>query len=102
MKLTDIQLARMTTLGIPEYMHGGIIRYYEAGIPPGHFLSAVINNDLKEAFARADDTNTKCMDAYVKWFYNYAPAGSWGFAGAVEKWCSEFHRDKAREEIVNG
>ena len=86
MKLTDKQKLKMSEYGIPNYMQGGIIRYYENGIPPGDFLSAVINNDFKEAVGRADDTNIHCLKAYVMWFYNQAPNGSWGFAGATTKW----------------
>ena len=34
-KLTEKQKLKMDEYGIPEYMHGGIIRYYENGISPG-------------------------------------------------------------------
>jgi hypothetical protein len=90
MKLTDAQTIKMTEYGIPVRMHGGIIRYYEKGIPPGSFLTAVINNDLKEAVNRADATNVNCLKAYVMWFYNQAPGGSWGHEGACDNWIKEF------------
>ena len=93
MTLTDKQKAKMWEYGIPEYMHGGIIRYYENGIPPGDFLTAVINNDLKEAIGRADDTSVNALKAYVMWFYNQAPTGSWGHEGAVDEWLKNFHDD---------
>ena len=86
MKLTDDSLQAMKTYGIPEYMRGGIMRFYEHGLPPGDFLSAVIDNDLKGAVAHADDTNKDLLSNYVGWFYNHAPSGSWGFTGAVAKW----------------
>lgn len=86
MKLRDETKQAMDRHGIPEYMQGGIIRYYENYIPPGHFLEAVINNDLKEACSRADDTNRHCLYKYMMWFYNEAPAGSWGYSGAVHDW----------------
>ncbi len=86
MKLRDEQKQALFKHGIPEYMHGGIIRYYENYIPPGDFLEAVINNDLKEACGRADETNKRCLLNYVMWFYNEAPAGSWGYQDAVHDW----------------
>lgn len=41
MTLTEQQKLKMAEYGIPDYMHGGIIRYYENRIPPGGFLAAV-------------------------------------------------------------
>ncbi len=93
MKLSDEQKLAMSEHGIPEYMHGGLVRYYENGIEPGSFLTAVLNNDLKEAFGRADDTNQHCMRSYVMWLYNHAPGGSWGFSGATDKWLNGFNHE---------
>ena len=90
MKLTEKQILKMSEYGIPDYMHGGIIRYYENGISPGSFLTAVINNDLKEAAVRADGTNKHCLYKYIMWFYNQAPSGSWGHASAAEQWLRDF------------
>ncbi len=92
MELSDKKIHKMSEYGIPEYMQGGIILYYENGIPPGDFLTAVINNDLKEAVGRADDTNVNALKAYVMWFYNQAPTGSWGHAGACDEWLNKFHK----------
>ena len=93
MQLTDKQKLKMDEYGIPEYMQGGIIRYYENGLSPGHFLTAVINNDLKEACARADETNKYCLHKYVMWFYNQAPMGSWGHEDATRNWIKRFHEE---------
>ena len=93
-ELQDYQIEAMQGL-IPEYMQGGIIRYYSNGYGPGDFLTAVINNDLIEAVSRADATNKNHLHDYVMWFYNYAPSGSWGFPGASEKYISQFHEEAA-------
>lgn len=90
MKLDNETKEAMGTCGIPEYMHGAIIAFYEDGWPPGDFLNAVINNDLRGAVIRADDKNINRLKNYVLWFYNNAPSGTWGFAGAVKKWCDRF------------
>jgi len=99
MQLSDEQKTAMTTLGIPDYMHGAIIRYYEKGYLPGSFLTALINNDLKETFANADDTNAQCIRNYVMWFYNYAPGGSWGHSNAVQGWVEHINAERAKEKV---
>ena len=71
---------------IPDHMMDGLTRYIESGIPPGHFLRAVIINDLKEAVGRADDENVKILPAYVGYLYNEAPAGCWGSQEAFDHW----------------
>jgi hypothetical protein len=85
-KLTDEEIAEMNEHGIPDRMQGAIIRYVEKGIAPGHFLRAVINNDLAEAVGYADRENQAALAGYVRWFYNNAPSACWGFSGAVDKW----------------
>ena len=42
----------------------------------GRFLTAVVENNLKEAVGRADYVNVRALPIYVKYFYNYAP-GQW-------------------------
>ena len=71
---------------IPERMMPGIKRYIEEGIIPGHFLQAVISNNLSEACGRADDENMKNLPAYVAYFYNEAPATCWGSKERMQSW----------------
>ena len=71
---------------IPDYMAGGLIRYVEDGIPPGDFLTAVIENDLSGAVGRADDANIRNIPAYAFYLYNYAPASSHGSKMAFKAW----------------
>lgn len=86
---------KLTEYGVPEHMHGGVIRYVEEGIPPGDFLTAVINNDLKGACVRADDKNKHALFSFIMWFYNQAPGGCWGYSGAVDYWCKPIEEDVA-------
>jgi hypothetical protein len=67
-------------------MIGGLRRYIEDGIPPGHFLQAVLINDLREAIGRGDDTNRKNLANYIIFLYNYAPTDSWGGIEEYTKW----------------
>ena len=80
---------------VPEHMWGAVERYLLDGIPPGHFLTAVLSNDLTEAFARADDGNAARMHDWVRFFYCYAPRGSWGSPAKVSAWLAQFAEQAA-------
>lgn len=73
---------------LPEHMHGSIQRYLLNGIPPGSFLTAVLENDLMEAFGRADDDNREALFEWVRFIYNYAPTGCHGSSEKVSAWIS--------------
>jgi hypothetical protein len=74
---------------IPQYMHGGIIRYIEDGIMPGDFLSSVLQNDLKGACGAADQNNKHLLWDYVAFLYNNAPSMCWGSPEKVKAWVEE-------------
>lgn len=40
------------------------------GYPGGSFVQAVVDNDLREAFGRADAINSDCIKFYVMLIYN--------------------------------
>ncbi len=71
---------------IPERMMEGIQLYVEHGIYPGHFLRAVICNDLQEAVVRADDENVENLQAYVAYFCNEVPSDCWGSVQKMKDW----------------
>ncbi len=70
----------------PPQIVAGIRRYVDERIPPGGFVTAVLENDLKEAFARADRGNIAAMFEIVTYCYNEIPASCWGSPEAVEAW----------------
>ena len=74
---------------IPEYMHGGLVRYFFYHIDPGSFLRAVLENDLMGAFGQADEENMHRMPAYAAFLYSTAPPGSYGSPEAVKAWLEE-------------
>lgn len=78
--------ARMIECHIPDYMRLGLREYILNGRPVGHFLTAVLNNDLKGACNRADEVNQKSLYQYVFFLYNYAPRECWGRPGATDAW----------------
>lgn len=81
---------------IPEHMMGAIERYVEHGFGPGHFLTAVIHNNLKEACARADDENIENLPAYVAYFYNELPAACWGSPETMCAWIEKVRNAKPK------
>jgi hypothetical protein len=71
---------------IPAHCRDGLRDYLRYGLPPGHFLQAVLSNDLREACGRADDENRSALYDYVYVLYNYAPGDAWGSPEKVRAW----------------
>jgi hypothetical protein len=60
--------------------------YINDRTPVGHFLTAVITNNLKEACGRADIPNRDLLWLYVQYLFNKAPGGCWGSVEAMNRW----------------
>ena len=78
---------------IPAYMLAKLKAYIEHGEAVGHFLTAVLENNLKEAVGRADSENLVVLPAYVGYLYNEAPMTCWGSPEKVaahyaERWAA--------------
>lgn len=72
---------------LPSYMIGGLMRYMNDGTRPGDFLSAVLKNNLMDAFSYADETNAQSVRDWARWLYNYAPSQAFGSVGRFTSWC---------------
>lgn len=70
---------------IPPHMQSGLRDFFEIGRPVGHFLTAVLSNDLMESFSRADENNRRIMHDYCLFLYNQAPQIERSKKG-VENW----------------
>jgi hypothetical protein len=71
---------------VPDYLREGLALYLREHIPTGHFLLAVLSNNLMEACDRADlDARTHLWNI-VCFLQNYAPIGSWGTRENVRAW----------------
>lgn len=85
-----------------------LVRYCELGSPCGHFVTAVLENNLVEAFCRADEHNTVAMRDIAAILYNHLPWTCWGSAEKVESWktlkANQFgcasHTDKRKTQVV--
>lgn len=71
---------------VPEHLQHGIRDWVDEHIQPGHFLTAVIDNNLSEAVGRADAKSLAALGDIVRWFYNHAPSASWGSVERRKAW----------------
>ena len=79
-----VQMERL----VPHHMREGFVRYIAIGrrSHSGHFLQALINNDLMGAFGRADQQNAASMRDWVQFLYNFTPAGAYGHPKAYSEY----------------
>lgn len=70
----------------PPAIQHDIVAWVSCAAPQGSFLTAVLANNLKEAFARADHNNIAAMGHIVAYLYNEVPSQYWGSAEAVKDW----------------
>ena len=61
-------------------------RYVDAGIMPGDFLTAMLENDLKKTYQRVDGNNLKAIPEILSYIYNELPAACWGSPEKVTQW----------------
>jgi hypothetical protein len=71
---------------LDEKFRAGIERYIERQIHPGSFLTAVLSNDLRESFGKADQWSREKLFDLVCWLYSYAPGNCWGSPAHVREW----------------
>lgn len=74
---------------LPEHMQEPARKYVEEGRHPGDFLTAVLANNLVEAFGRADSKNQDHMQDWVIWLYNECPGGAWGSEKRIKEWVAQ-------------
>jgi hypothetical protein len=87
---------RLQTRGLPSHSHEPIILYLVYGYAPGHFLEAVLANDLAEAVKRCDQANEAYLCEYVKFLHQCAPAQAWGSPERVWTWIASHANDRVR------
>lgn len=71
---------------IPPETMASLMRWISNATPIGSFVSAVVSNDLREAFGRADEGNRAAMFEIVSWLYNNAPMECWGSPACLDTW----------------
>ncbi len=76
----------------------GMNRFVLLHQPVGHFLTAVLSNNLREAFARADNENQKTMFQIVSYCHNQIPGNCWGTPEKVKAWVEMKPKDFPNSE----
>jgi hypothetical protein len=78
----------MQDKAIPEYMHGGVIRFVMQGRAPDthSFLYAVLSNNLIKAFAKADSANLDALQGWTRLLHNDLPHNCYGSPEKVDEW----------------
>lgn len=71
---------------IPHTLHEGLVEYVLVGRPVGHFLTAMLEGDLYQACARADERSRHAMYSIVFWLVNYTPNSCFGSPERVREW----------------
>jgi hypothetical protein len=85
---------------LPRDLRAGLVRYVSDGIRPGHFLCAVLDNDLTDAVGRADSPARLLeLVPVVSWLFNHAPSTCYGSKAKRLEWEKRV-RELTRE--VNG
>lgn len=77
---------------IPNRTKESIDLYVERGVMLGSFVMAVLENNLKEAFGRADEGNIAEMFHIVSYCYNNIPVNCWGSPEKVARWLKGMER----------
>ena len=77
---------------VPASTLDTLVHYIYERRPTGGFLQAVLSNDLKESFARADEQNRATLFNICSLLYNEAPSPCWGSPEKYKAWLAG--RDK--------
>ena len=78
-----------------SYMADGFKLYFERGILPGSFGTALLENDLMGACGKADQNNKLAIFQWCEWLYNYAPSSSFGSRERVTEYIKSRHTTAA-------
>lgn len=71
---------------LPPGCFESIELYVMEGISGGDFLNAVMENNLREAFGRADNAHRDALFEIVSYCYNNIPGECWGDKDRVIQW----------------
>ena len=71
---------------LPGYMAQGLEDYLFDRVPPGGFLLAVLENDLKQAALRADSANSIALWKWGVFMWNQVRYDCQGSEEIVAKW----------------
>ena len=85
MAATQYRLA-MGKCGVPAHLHDGLVAYLVHHRMTGSFLRAVLDNNLRLAFLRADAASAAGLPGLVAFLVDWAPMVAWGSEDLVDAW----------------
>lgn len=92
-ELTQANLERvLSEREVPIGLRDGIINYLVRRLPPGHFMCALLENNLLECFNRADPTAWAAVPNILRFFVNDVPSSCWGTKEKVDAWLNPVER----------
>lgn len=71
---------------IPPSIKRGMVDHIKHGAPTGGYLTAVLENDLARAAAKADEYSLAALRDTAAWLWNNAPPECWGSPEKVHQW----------------
>ena len=83
---------------IPNHTYQSLFSYIVHGLSPGGFVTAVLENDLQGAVARADDYNQAHLVAIVRFVAQHLPIGSYGSKENVRRWMNNHPNNRSRSD----
>jgi hypothetical protein len=78
--------------GIPEPVYRALRSYLADRQPVGHFVTAVLHNNLHEALAKADVVNLESLPIIVQFVYWSLPGNAWGSPERVSNWLNYYEK----------
>ena len=67
-----------------------LLAYVERYQPPGHFLGAVLRNDLGAAFLHGQPEDLAAIPEILAWLHAHGPLKCWGSTHSVAAWVANY------------
>ena len=74
---------------VPAHLLDGLDGYVRDRYPVGHFLTALLENDLLGAYSHADATSEAALPALVRYLHGCLPTAAYGSPAKVSAWLGE-------------
>lgn len=71
---------------LPGYMMDSVKRWVIDAVPPGGFLTAILENDFLGAAGKADNNNRRLLWEWAAFLYNEVPHECKGSVEACQNW----------------
>lgn len=93
-RLTD----KACEYGVPHHLIEGMVQYIVVGRPLGAFLTAVMENNLMEAYGLADVHSSAGMKQLCEFIYNEAPNPCHGSPERVKSWYEQKNEERRKRD----